>query len=665
MTVTATCGDNTQSFQLTAEVPDFALKLKIDDKDYTGKTYQTPGSGEFSLVPYAVVDGKEREANYGLFNWSSNASDIINVDSTGWVNVKQEGTAVLTAELNGVSASVTVKAGYTPITGIECAFDGTYTIHRRNPNSIGQNGTPGIASFNPLRHLKDGEEWVGSEHHIANITPEDATYAGSYDITTNDKTVMEFQGSLVQSLIPMKAGTVNVTVTTKDPKLGKQLSDTNSVTLEYLNPLQSLTAKSTELTVKVGETIDAGLIFKGENDNAWPKKYPAGLHVSESYITWEQSGDGKVSAYRSYPVIMQGDEEFSLEEGTVSNDQWLIKGVAEGTVTLKGTAQDTTNGVQTITLTIHVEAGDQKPELPVVGRISEALQKTAAYQLSILAEKTPAFLDEWSILGLARAGYAVPENFFELYYGSVYETARQEHDKSADRWDNKVTETQRLALALTAIGKDPRYVNGVNLLDYSWNKSTNFPGSGGALGDRQGSNELIFGLLAIEANSAFEQPDSVEMTKEQMVDKLLRNFYIAGGGFGLYDNTTISVDMTAMALQALAKHQDRQDVKSAIDTSLTRLSQMQGIDGSYGNAESTAQVVLALCELGIDPHTDERFNGNGVSPVDALLQYARDDGSFSHTLGGDANGMSTEQALYTLAGVQRFYEKQNSLYEYE
>ena len=90
---------------------------------------------------------------------------------------------------------------------------------------------------------------------------------------------------------------------------------------------------------------------------------------------------------------------------------------------------------------------------------------------------------------------------------------------------------------------------------------------------------------------------------------------------------------------------------------------MQGIDGSYGNAESTAQVVLALCELGIDPHTDERFNGNGVSPVDALLQYARDDGSFCHTLGGDANGMSTEQALYTLAGVQRFYEKQNSLYD--
>ena len=87
----------------------------------------------------------------------------------------------------------------------------------------------------------------------------------------------------------MRAGTVNVTVTTKDPKLETQISDTKTVTLKYLNPLQSLTAEKTELTVKVGETIDAGLIFTGENDTKWPEKYPKGLHVSESYMTWEQS----------------------------------------------------------------------------------------------------------------------------------------------------------------------------------------------------------------------------------------------------------------------------------------------------------------------------------------------------------------------------------------
>lgn len=38
VTVTAVCGDNTQSFKLKAEVPDFELKLKIDGEDYTGKT---------------------------------------------------------------------------------------------------------------------------------------------------------------------------------------------------------------------------------------------------------------------------------------------------------------------------------------------------------------------------------------------------------------------------------------------------------------------------------------------------------------------------------------------------------------------------------------------------------------------------------------------------
>ena len=299
-----------QSFQIEAKAPSaFDLKLKIDGEDYTGKTYTVPGSEGFELVPYVLVEGKEIPVYYGLFNWDSSNSEAIHVDSDAWVTIYKEGTATLTASLNGVSASVTVNAGYTAVTGIECLFKGEYTIHRRSPNSVGQNGTPGEASFNPLRHLKNGEEWVGSEEMMAKVLPEGATYAGSYSVTTDNAEVMQFQSALVQNLIPMKAGTVNVTVTTNDPKLDEQFTDTKEVTLKYLNPLVSLTAEKAELTVKVGETIDAGLIFTGEND-APTKKYPQGLHVSESYMTWEQSGSGAVNAYRSYPVIMQGDEDY-------------------------------------------------------------------------------------------------------------------------------------------------------------------------------------------------------------------------------------------------------------------------------------------------------------------------------------------------------------------
>ncbi|MCI7473188.1 MAG: S-layer homology domain-containing protein [Clostridiales bacterium] len=662
VTVTATCGENTQSFRLKAVVPEFQLKLKIDGQDYTGKNYKTPGSGTFSMVPYVVVSGEEREANNALFAWESSAPHVINVDSQGWVNIKQEGTANLTAELNGVSASVTVEAGYTAIDGIECTFEGEYTIHRRNPNSIGQNGTPGEASFNPLRHLKDGEEWVGSEHHIADITPEDATYAGSYVTVSDNNSVIEFQGSLVQSLIPMKAGSANITVTTADPKLEQQFSNTKKVTLSYLNPLKEVTAAKTELTVKVGQSIDAGLIFTGKNDNAWPERYPGGLHVSESYINWEKiSGDGEALAYRSYPVLMPTDEEYSLEEGTVSNDQWLIKGISQGTVVLKGTAKDTTNGEQTITLTITVEAGDQGPALPVEEQVSAALKKTAAYELNGLTEKTPAFLDEWGILGLARAGIEVPVDFYETYYASAYQAVQKQKDTASRPWDNKVTETQRLALALTAIGKDPTDVDGVNLLDYSWNKGKYW--NGAALGDMQGCNELIYALLATNAHDSFQQPESVSMTRQQMIEKLLGNYQAPEGGFGL-SGPAFDVDITGMALQALAPYYSNDAVKTAVDKAVTHLSQAQGTDGSYGNPESTSQVIVALAALGIDPDTDPRFVKTGSSLVDGLLMYGLEDGSFRHSMNGGSDGMATEQALYTLAALNRFYAepRANSLY---
>lgn len=425
-----------------------------------------------------------------------------------------------------------------------------------------------------------------------------------------------------------------------------------------------MTAENTELTVKVGETIDAGLIFTGENDTKWSEKYPKGLHVSESYMTWEQSGDGQVLAYRSYPVIMQGDKDFSLEEGTVSNDQWLIKGVKEGTVTLKGTAKDTTSGTKTIELTVHVKAGDPSLNKPVEEQVADALAKTGAYQLNALGN-APAFLNEWGILGLARAGIEVPENFYETYYASAYEKVQEQKKVSSRPWDNKITETQRLALALTAIGKDPTDVGGVNLLDYSWNKETYW--NGAVLGDMQGSNELICALLAINAHDSLKEsrPESVTMTEQQMIDKLLGVYQAEEGGFGL-SGPSFDVDITGMALQALAPYYNtREDVKEAVDKSVTHLSQAQDTDGSYGNPEATSQVIVALCTLGIDPDQDEQFIKVGSSLVDGLLMYALEDGSFRHSMNGGSDGMATEQALYTLAALSRFYAnpRGNSLYD--
>ena len=652
-------GEELLSFPMDVVVPTFSLTMFVNAADYTDKTYDAEGYENFTIVPYVSVDGHAPvPAYYGLFDWQSSAESVATVTSAGGVNIKAAGMSELTVSLQGVQAHMTLNVSYVPVTGITGSFSGTYYLHRRNPNSIGQTDFAG-ADFNPLRNLdSNGEEILTSQYRYAAVAPSNATYQTS-TITSDNDDVIRFVAGTLQCMVPRKAGTAHLTVTSKDPNLAAPLTDTTQVTLEYLNPVQDLQAEHTTLTVKEGDVINAGLRFTGAHDNTWPEKYPDGLHVSESDMTWTQSGDGQVLAYRSYPIYMPGDEGYSLAEGSVANDQWLIKGVKAGTVTLTGTAKDSTTGTHTVTLTIHVEAGEQGAGLPVKEQVSRALHNTGDYVYQAVG--TPAFNHEWMILGLARSGYAVSENFYETYYASVYDKIQAQKGETSRPWDNKVTETQRLALALTAVGKDPTDVGGVNLLDYTWNKETYF-GQGNSLGKLQGSNELIFGLLALEASSTFSQPASVTMTAEAMVDTLLSDYQTPSGGFGLTDNQTAGADITAMALQGLAKHADEPAVSAAIPQALDYLSSVQGIDGTFGNAETTAQVVVALCELNMDPDQTEAFTKNGCSVVDGLLSFALEDGSFCHTMTGGTNGMATEQAFYALAALDRFYNGQNSLY---
>ena len=61
-----------------------------------------------------------------------------------------------------------------------------------------------------------------------------------------------------------------------------------------------------------------------------------------------------------------------------------------------------------------------------------------------------------------------------------------------------------------------------------------------------------------------------------------------------------------MALQALAPYQERTEVKEAIDRAVSCFEKEEMRDDfGYGTSESTAQVLLALSCLGIDPTSAE------------------------------------------------------------
>lgn len=294
--------------------------------------------------------------------------------------------------------------------------------------------------------------------------------------------------------------------------------------------------------------------------------------------------------------------------------------------------------------------------LAACGKEETPIEKTARYLQAQIPEPTCAAVGgDWLVFGLARSGLKAPQKYFDTYYKNV-----EDYIVSVDGVlsRKKNTEYSRVILALTAIGKNPADAAGFNLL---------LP-----LGDfdetvRQGVNGAIFALLALDSGG-YEIPEAPEAetqaTRELYVGELLRR-EIPDGGWALTGGTP-DADMTAMALQALAKYRDRQDVEDAVQRGLAALSALQEPNGAYlswdeENSESVCQVIVALTELGISLD-DERFVKNGQTLPQVLERFACEDGSYRHSLNGSSDEMATEQAFYALAAIHRAETGKTTLY---
>ena len=179
------------------------------------------------------------------------------------------------------------------------------------------------------------------------------------------------------------------------------------------------------------------------------------------------------------------------------------------------------------------------------------------------------------------------------------------------------------------------------------------------------SSQLKLALLLTACGRA-DHPFVAAGEIDQAVASLL-SLQLADGGWAVMGAQS-DADVTAMALQALAPTlANHSDAQAAADRALALLSAMQADTGDYrsmgtSNCESAAQVIIALCALGIDPLTDARFIKNGYSVLDAMLRYQLEDNAFAHTAGGDKNNMATVQALSALIALKRFQAGQESYY---
>lgn len=217
---------------------------------------------------------------------------------------------------------------------------------------------------------------------------------------------------------------------------------------------------------------------------------------------------------------------------------------------------------------------------------------------------------EWAVIALSRAGYAVPDDYFEKY-------SKKAADFIESKSTRKYTDYARVHLALLSIGKNPTGAEEY-LKDFNSFK-------------RQGVTACAYALIAINGDGMYEE----------YLEYILNSQH-TDGGWGL--GSTSDADVTAIVLQALSRYRD-ENINKAIEKGINYLNSVE-----VEFSETASQAVIAMCDLGIDPYVW----------AEKLMKFYKD-GYFSHTLGSEKNQMSTEQGALALVALSSF-EKNETLF---
>jgi prenyltransferase beta subunit len=264
---------------------------------------------------------------------------------------------------------------------------------------------------------------------------------------------------------------------------------------------------------------------------------------------------------------------------------------------------------------------------------------TAAVKQILQSYQSRSQLSLWEGMVLASQGVPVPQNVTE----DVLEEIRRQQGVY-----RLPTDYAKAILFLKSIGRDPKDVNGYNLVEKLYNLSDLL---------QQGVNGPVWALNALESEDI---PADALWTRERLTEAILA-YKNEDGGFPLSQGADSDVDLTAMVMAALAG-ENQADAAHAVLRAMGYLIQSQSEDGEFlnlnvKNSGSVSQVILALGKLGVNP-LDPRFVKQGKTLVDVLLSYQTEDGRFKHTHDGEANDMATEQAVQALIQYGRFAAEQ-------
>lgn len=279
----------------------------------------------------------------------------------------------------------------------------------------------------------------------------------------------------------------------------------------------------------------------------------------------------------------------------------------------------------------------------------------------------------YTVFSLARAGFKA-DKFYDSVYakvkaqlGAIKTSTGKFYDDTNKKYvsqesilkDGAASQTYaKIALCVTALGKDASNVNGFNLIEKLADKSVYKASS-------IYSRETTI-LMAIDSKN-YELPTGDNyLTRAELVNKTAADT----------DNqiaTSIdwnSIDSAVMQIQPLCAYQtkdvdgvDKSAVKKACDKVLNFMYNKQGADGTYGDSYSasnvwtTAQVMITAGLFGIDAATEENgtdFIKNGVTLYDDALAFVDTD---NNTVDKSLMAFQPEQLLRGFNAAIRASEK--------
>lgn len=549
---------------------------------------------------------------------SSDPTTIYSNDYSACFYFKHAGSATITVTpRDAVSAgagskSVTLTSEAVAATSISMGYneDGA-TVYLQGRNPLSERGA------------------FLTDHARPVVTPDNATNRDNFTVTSSDPAVAAYTTAGEIGYTAYKAGTTTFTATLPDTDAaGKAISASCDVTYAYQNPLTSVTAGTDSLYLKAGSAQKLDLTFTGKND-------ADGWSVTEPGLTWTfKTLDGKdasgiVGIDRNEKGAWKHVDGAPDDGLYVASSDYTVTALSAGTVIATGTPVDATADAEPVTLTITVAGVAASPATSESA--SAGIDAAAAFIDARRSSDAFQYGDEWEIYDFAKAGRKIDSKLLDNYHASL-----AEHKAEWGSATCALTETERVALALSAIGKDITNYDGVNLVELICSRT-----------DMTRANEKIFALMALNASGSDAPADSA-WTCASLVDAVCE---LLGSDEAVEGTRLGDVDLTAMAIQAVAPYAGDTKVDAAIENGLSYLKgKMNAGTCDFGSAEANAQVILALLSLDRDPANPVNGFANAATNVVCALDLYRVDGGngYAHSKGGTANAMATEQALRAL-----------------